>query len=159
MTTPLDTSAYERVIALDSQMLFEARPLADLDWQSLGDGPILLLILPQVSAEVDARKRDGRLGKRARDLNRLIEPSIETGMPVPLVAGAVRVDISYAAAGPADWSRLDDLESNNGDDRIVAQMLHARVDRPERIEILSFDSRPRAGARRHGAGAIKPPET
>jgi len=159
MGTILNTNGYDRIFALDTQMIFEARPLAQLDWSSLSAGPILLLILPQVSVEVDARKRDGRLGMRARDLNRLIEPSIDTGGAVIVVEQPVRVDIAYVPAGAIDWSRLDDLERDNGDDRIVAQALHALVDDPMRVELMSFDSRPRAAARRHGLGAVRPEES
>lgn len=159
MVTHLDTTTYDRVLALDTQMVFEARPLAQLDWASIVDGPILLLVLPQVSAEVDGRKRDGRLGQRARDLNRLLEPSIESGDAVVLVDAPVRVDLAYVAAGRIDWEQLDDLERDNGDDRIVAQALHAQIDDPARIEILSFDSRPRAAARRHGLRAVRPDDS
>lgn len=158
MTTPLGTTGYDRVFALDTQMVFEARPLEQLDWASLSPGPILLLVLPQVSSEIDARKRDGRLGQRARHLNRLLDPSIETGQPATVVAQPVRVDIAYVAAGAIDWGPLEDLERDSGDDRIVAQALHALVDNAARVEVLSFDSRPRAAARRHGLKACKPDE-
>lgn len=159
MSDPLSTDAYDRVFALDTQMVFEARPLEQLDWQSLTAGPVLLLILPQVSVEIDARKRDGRLGQRARNLNRQLDPSIETGQPATIVAAPVRIDIAYVANRTIDWSPLDDLERDNGDDRIVAQALHALVDDPSRVELMSFDSRPRAAARRHGLRAFKPDES
>ncbi|WP_298089172.1 hypothetical protein [uncultured Sphingomonas sp.] len=159
MDSRLDTSGYDRVIALDTQMIFEARPLTQLDWSTISKGPILLLVLPQVSAEADGRKRDGRLGQRARDLNRLLEPSIESGDAAMLAGEPVRIDIAYVPAGRIDWDRLEDLERDNGDDRIVAQAMHALVDDPARVEVMSFDSRPRAAARRHGIKAIKPDES
>lgn len=159
MNSRLDTSGYDRLFALDTQMIFEGRPLTQLDWSTISNGPILLLVLPQVSAEVDARKRDGRLGQRARDLNRLLEPSIESGGAAMLAEEPVRIDIAYVPAGRVDWDRLEDLERDNGDDRIVAQAMHALVDDPARVEVMSFDSRPRAAARRHGLKAIKPDES
>lgn len=159
MTSRIDTSGYDRVIALDTQMIFEARPLTQLDWPTISAGPILLIVLPQVSAEVDSRKRDGRLGQRARDLNRLLEPSIESGGAFTLVDRPVRVDITYVAAGRIDWDQLEDLERDNADDRIVAQAMHALIDEPARVEVMSFDSRPRAAARRHGMKGIKPNES
>lgn len=159
MTDLLVTEAYDRVLALDTQMVFEARPLEQLDWQSLSGGPVLLLILPQVSVVIDARKRDGRLGQRARSINRQLDPSIETGQPATIAERPIRIDIAYVANGTIDWSPLDDLERDNGDDRIVAQALHALVDDPSRIELMSFDSRPRAAARRHALRAVKPNES
>ena len=159
MIDPMSTECYDRVFALDTQMVFEARPLEQLDWQSLSAGPVLLLVLPQVSAEIDARKRDGRLGQRARALNRQLDQSIETGEPATIVERPIRIDIAYVANRTIDWSPLDDLERDNGDDRIIAQALHALVDDPSRVELLSFDSRPRAAARRHGLRALKPQES
>lgn len=159
MIEKTDTSRYARVFALDTQMVFEACPLDQLDWSSHSAGPILLVILPQVSAEVDAKKRDGRLGKRARDLNRLLESSIDFGSPTTVVKAPVSVDIAYVAAGPINWSLLQDLDQNNGDDCIVAQTLHAWVDEVARVELMSFDSRPRAAAKRHGVKAVKPGES
>ncbi|MCX8476763.1 MAG: hypothetical protein MT490_13270 [Sphingomonas sp.] len=159
MSDRLDTNGYKRVLALDTQMVFEARPLEQLDWASISAGPILLLVLPQVSAEIDARKRDGRLGQRARDFNRMLEPSIESGGATRLVEAPISVDLAYVPATRIDWDQLDDLERDNGDDRIVAQALHALIDHPSRIEVLSFDSRPRAAARRHGLSALRPNES
>ncbi len=71
----------------------------------------------------------------------------------------IRIDIAYVPAGRIDWDRLEDLERDNGDDRIVAQAMHALVDDPARVEVMSFASRPRAAARRHGMKAIKPDES
>lgn len=155
----LNLSNYERIFALDTQMVFEAKPLEQLNWNSISTGPVLLLILPQVSSEVDARKRDGRLATRARNLNRLLDQSIETGEPKTIVELPIRVDLAYVASGQIDWPSLDDLDRNNGDDLIVAQALNALVDNPSRVEIISFDSRPRAAARRHDMGALKPDES
>jgi hypothetical protein len=155
----LDTHPYGRLILLDTQMIFEARPLHQLPWHQLTSEPILLLIPPQVLTELDAKKRDGRLGKRAREFNRAIEPNVETGAPVTISPGPPRVDMSLVTSRRIDWSTLDDLEPDNGDDRIVAQALHASVDEPAKIEIMSFDARPRAAARRHGLAAIRPDES
>jgi PIN domain len=155
----LNLSEYDRIIALDTQMVFEARPLDQLNWASMSSGTVLLLILPQVSSEIDAHKRDGRLGTRARNFNRLLDPSIENGEPSTIVEQPVRIDLAYVAAGQIDWFSLDDLDRENGDDLIVAQALNALVDDPTRVEIMSFDSRPRAAARRHGMRALKPDES
>ncbi|MER9819158.1 hypothetical protein [Mesorhizobium sp. M0129] len=59
----------------------------------------------------------------------MLDPSIELGGATQLVAEPVRVDIAYVPAGRPDWDRLDDLERENGDDLIVAQALHAKIDK------------------------------
>jgi transposase len=52
---------------MDSMVALEAKPLASLPWQEIDSaGPIPVLIVPQVMKEIDKRKRDGGLGKRAR---------------------------------------------------------------------------------------------
>lgn len=101
------------------------------------------------------KKRNGRLGKQASDLNRLLEHSIDYGLPTTLLKTPVRVDIAYVAAGPINWVHLEGLDRNNGDDCIVAQVLYALVDNAARVGVMSFDSRSRAAARRHGLKAIK----
>ena len=155
----VDTSAYSRVLLLDTQMIFEARPLEQLPWHELSSEAILLLVTTQVMTEVDGKKRDGRLGPRARAFNRLIEPNVESGTPTTILSGPPKVDLALVSNGRIDWATLDDLEDDNGDDRIIAQALSARIDRPSVIEILSFDARPRAAARRHGLAAIRPDES
>lgn len=159
MSALLDTSTYARVFALDTQLVFEARPLAQLDWARLSSGPILLIITPQVMSEVDAKKRDGRLGPKSRAFNKLMDGFLEAGAPVEVVASPTRVDLALVRNNPIDWGVLDDLERDSGDDRIVAQVLNAQLDDPRRVEVLSFDVRPRDAARRHGLKAVKPDES
>ena len=155
----VDTSAYSRVLLLDTQMIFEARPLEQLPWHEMSSEAILLLVTTQVMTEVDGKKRDGRLGQRARAFNRLIEPNVESGTPTTILSGPPRVDLAFVSNDRVDWAALDDLEDDNGDDRMIAQALSARIDRPLVIEVLSFDARPRAAARRHGLAAIRPNES
>jgi hypothetical protein len=56
------------------------------------------------------------------------------------------------------WASFDDLDPEHGDDRLVIEALHAKINVPSRIRILSHDTRPRAGATRHGLGAARLPE-
>ena len=156
---PLDTSAYDRVLVIDSQVVLEARPLHQLPWRELSDGPILLLVCRQVQSEVDAKKRDGRLGKRSREFNRQLELYFEKRAPVPVIDGPPRVDIALLANRRIDWTVLDTLDPDSGDDRIVAQALNGLVDDSDRLEILSHDLRPRDGAILHGMRAVKLPES
>jgi hypothetical protein len=58
-----------------------------------------------------------------------------------------------------DWGVLDDLDRDEGDDRIVAQALNATVDDPSKLVLLSHDMRPRDAAKTHGLSATKLPES
>lgn len=155
---PLSTAPYAAVYALDSQMALEAGPIAHWDWKSAGvQGPILLLVFPQMLREVDSKKRDGRLAERARAFNRLVEPCTLSPMPFRLSENP-RVDIALSATRRIEWTAFDDLDPAAGDDKLVAEVLHADIDAPDRIVMLSYDTRPRAIAVRHGLSAFKPPE-
>jgi hypothetical protein len=158
MHPPIDTSGYDHVVVIDSQVVLETKPLVQLPWQELFPGTALLLVTRQAQSEIDAKKSDSRLGKRAREFNRLLDGFIETRVPSRLIKEP-RIDVATVANRSIDWSLLDDLDRDDGDDRIVAQMINARVDDPARLMIFSHDMRPRDAARSHGHGALKLPES
>jgi len=158
MQSPLATSAYARVLVIDTQVVLETRPLDQLPWSEMGEGPILLLVCRQVQSEIDAKKSDGRLGERSRAFNRLLDHFLETRTPSTLREEGPRVDVALMRHRSVDWAALDDLDGDDGDDRIVAQALNALVDDGSRLELLSHDMRPRDAAASHGMKAVKLPE-
>ncbi len=158
MISPLVTASYDHVVLIDSQVVLEARPLEQLPWGDLFKGSILLLVVRQVQTEIDRRKNDGRLGRRARAFNKLLDGFIESRVPSPVLANP-KVDVATVANRPIDWDALGDLDRDDGDDRIVAQALNAIVDNPTRLVLLSHDMRPRDAAATHGLSAVKLPET
>lgn len=158
MTEPISLSAYARAIIIDTQVVLETKPLDQLPWGELGSGPLLLLVTRQVQSEIDAKKNDGRLGRRARAFNKLLDSFLESRLPATLSAGPPRVDVALVANARIDWAVLDDLDGGDGDDRIVAQALYAQVDDRTRLEVLSHDMRPRDAAATHGLRAVRLPE-
>lgn len=78
--------ATEPLIAfLDANIVLEGRPLDELPWEEIAsEGTIRVMIVPKAMEEIDAKKRDGRLGLHARSFNRLIAPSVIEGRPVVL---------------------------------------------------------------------------
>jgi len=155
----LDVTHYSLVLVLDTQVVLEGKPLDELPWCDLTlDGPILLLCTPRMLSEVDARKRDGRLGERARRFNRLVEPAVGSQQPTMIRSASPRVELALVAVDPIDWSALGDLDRDEGDDRIVAEALFARINDPGKLTMFSYDIRPRSAAVRHGLSATKPPE-
>lgn len=155
---PLATAGYDNVVVIDTQVVLETKPLDQLPWGELFPGSVLLLVARQVQTEIDGKKNDGRLGKRARVFNKLVDGFIETRVPAPVIVSP-RVDVATMASRRIDWDALDDLDRDDGDDRIVAQALNAIVDDPSRLVLLSHDMRPRDAAHRHGLKARKLPET
>lgn len=154
-----DHAAYDAVLFIDSMIPLEGRPLPELPWQELGLGQkVLLLVVPQVLQEVDKRKRDGRLGKRAREFRRLVEPAALAGAPIRLVDGPPVVDLALAPSSRIDWDKLDDLDPDEGDAKVVAQILHERGVPDERKMLFSHDMLPIALASRRGLSVRRFPD-
>src|SRR4051794_24838800 len=123
----LDLTTYSTVLFIDSMVVLEGKPLATMPWKEIdANGPVLVLLVPQVLDEVDKKKRDGRIGKRAREFNRLIWPAAESGNPARIVDGPPAVDLGIAVCGRPDWDALDDLDLERRDSRVVAQVLYAQ---------------------------------
>lgn len=150
---------YSQVLYIDTMVALEAKPLSTLPWNEIDPaGPILLLVVPQVNAEIDKRKRDGRLGKRAREFNRLISSAAESGLPARICSGPPAVDIAIAVCDRIDWAALDDLDPEHADARVVGQVLHGRDIPRGRKMLLSHDINPIAMASRHGINVRKMPD-
>ena len=155
----IDFTAYSTILFMDSMVALEAKPLPQLPWHEIDHtGPILVLVVPQVIREIDKRKRDGRLGNRARAFNRLIGPAAEAASPKRICEAQVAVDIAIAVCDRIDWTAHDDLDPEDGDARVVAEMLHACGVPPERKLLFSHDINPIAMATRHGIKSRKVPD-
>lgn len=139
-------------------VVLEGPPLPDQPWQEIdSSGPILVVVLPQVQAEIDKRKRDGRLAERARAFNRLIGPAVDQQRPVRISETSVRVDLVLAECGKVDYDALD-LDRDEGDQRVVAQMLNARRIDLCRSVLISHDINPIAVALRNNLKAKRLPD-
>jgi hypothetical protein len=159
MPVDQDQKPYSTVLFIDSMVILEAKPLATLPWAEIDpSGPILILLVPQVLKEVDKRKRDGRLGKRAREFSRAVAATAETGLPTRISNGPPAIDLMIAVCGRLNWDALDDLDPDEGDSRVIAQVLHARDVPSEARLLLSQDTNVIAGARRHGLQTKRLPD-
>jgi len=150
MTTGTEP-ANEVIAFLDANIVLEGKPVADLPWEDVaGDGLIRVLIVPKAMEEIDAKKRDGRLGPHARAFNRLIAPSIIDGKPVILREAHPRVELQMATCSRIPWGDYDELDPGDGDSRIVAEALNVpNVNFANRL-LISHDIKPLAYARGRG---------
>ena len=165
MTEPLPTTVdsypeFRTKVFIDSNVILECLPLDRLAWEEIDStGPILILVTPTVLSEVDAKKRDGRLGQRAREFNRLLRPVVQHGNPVVLSEGPPRVCIAAAICGRVDWLEYDELDRSEGDARIVVEILHARGVLADQRLLVSQDLNPLLIARRYGVKTLHAPES
>jgi hypothetical protein len=144
-------SANELIAFLDANIVLEGRPATDLPWEQVTkDGLIRVLIVPKAMEEIDAQKRNGRLGPHARAFNRLISPSVISGEPVILREAGPRVELQMATCSRIPWSDYDELDPDDGDSRIVAEALNVRNVTSANRVLISHDIKPLAYARGRG---------
>ena len=138
----------ELIAFLDSNIVLEGKPVADLPWEDVAtDGVIRVLIVPKAMEEIDAKKRDGRLAQHARAFNRLIAPSVTNGKPIILRENAPRVELQMAVCSRISWDDYDELDPDDGDSRIVAEALNVRDVASQNRLLISHDIKPLAYAR------------
>lgn len=139
--------SYKIKAFLDTNIILECRPLAELPWQEIdADGPILALLTPTAIKEINSKKQDGRIGKRAREFNRLIASVAAGGSPIVIRESAPRVELALSHAVRIPWDQHDDLDPDDGDSCIVAEVLHAKDMSAAGKLILSHDIKPIAFA-------------
>ena len=132
---------------LDANIILEGQRLTDLPWDEIdSDGPIIALITPTAMKEVDSKKQDGRIGKRAREFNRLIASVAAGGPPIIIRESKPRVELALSRAARIPWDQLDDLDPTDGDSCIVAEALHAKEMNLDGKMIVSHDIKPIAFA-------------
>ena len=143
------STKYAVVAFLDTNIILEGRPLDQLPWAEIdAAGPILAVVTPTSLREIDRKKRDGRLGERARAFNRMIAPAATEGQLVAVCTSAPLVDLTVATCGPLDWESYEFLERDDPDARIVAEALAAEQGDAENKMLVSQDLNPISLARR-----------
>jgi hypothetical protein len=141
--TEIKYDAYKVKAFLDANIILEGRMLGDLPWNEIdADGPIIALMTPTAMKEVDSKKQDGRIGKRARAFNRLIGPVAAGGPPIVIRESGPRVELALSRAMRIPWDQHGDLDPDDGDSCIVAEALHARDMNDNGKMIVSHDIKP-----------------
>jgi len=143
--------AFTTRVFVDTNVVLECFGLDQLPWKEIdGVGPILVCITPTVLKEVDSKKHHPRLADHARRFNRLISPSVITGNNVVLRTTSPRVELTIATCDRPKWSQLADLDPDDPDARVIAEVLSARSFTGQGVTFISHDIHPLAMARVHG---------
>lgn len=141
-------------VFIDTNIILEGKPLEDLPWADIGnDETIAVLLVPTVLKEVDKKKRDGRLGKKARAFNRLIAPAATAGDTITVRAEAPRVTLEIAEIARIDWDQYDTLDRDDPDACIVAEIIAEKSVPGDDKLIISQDINPLRMARGLGLKA------
>lgn len=157
MANPSSSSTIKYVakLLIDTNVILEGKDLKDLPWSEIDPtGPILILLLPTLLQEVDSKKRDGRLGLRAREFNRLVSPLASNLDVITIRDASPRVDVALAICRKIQWDEYDELDPNEGDARLVAEALHVKNHTKEELVLLSQDINPLILSRRQGIATL-----
>lgn len=144
---------------LDTNIVLECLPLSELPWDEVDpEGPIIVLVTPTAMREIDSKKHDGRVGRRAREFNRLISVVAAGGPPKVIRESGPRVELALARAQRIPWNQYDDLDPEDGDSCIVAEVLHAKdMDGAGKL-IISHDIKPIAMASAYDLETLHVPD-
>ncbi|MFC2952037.1 hypothetical protein ACFOOP_08855 [Marinicaulis aureus] len=154
----LDLSGFSSALIIDTNFVFHTKPISELPWKEVDPiGPIILLALPQLLSEVDSKKRDGRLAKKARQFNRYFDSSDDVNLPIELCKSAPKVYLIAPPIRGIDWSGISDLDPKHPDDILAAQALNVAATGDVEPTFFGFDNRPCNSVRRHGGKALRPP--
>lgn len=158
---------FNTVAIIDSNIALECLDLGQLPWSEIdSSGPILVLVVPTVLQEVDAKKNHPRLGDHARRFNRAMRPLLGDQSAVTVRHSPnPKVELALAECSRVDWSNFPTLDPDEPDSRIVAQALNI-IGLPHSVTVVvSQDIRPlhlakQYGLRTHhiGEGWLRPKE-
>jgi hypothetical protein len=151
----IDWNQFPVVAFIDSNVALECLALEQLPWREIHDtGPILVLVVPTVLQEVDSKKNHARLGDHARRFNRTVRPLLGEHPTIAIrESPAPRVELAFADCASIDWEQFPDLDRDEADSRVVAQVLSARGPSPSKRVVVSQDIRPLHLARQRGLRA------
>jgi hypothetical protein len=157
--SPINFDDYPIKAFLDANIILECRPLADLPWHELSvDGPIVAIITPTTMKEIDKKKHDGRIGKRAREFNRSISLVATGGEPVIVREAGPRVVLALSRSPRIPWELYNDLDQGDGDSCFIADVLHARDISTKGKVVVSHDIKPLAFATNYDVSTAHVPD-
>jgi hypothetical protein len=144
---------------IDTNGFIQLRELKDIPWRKLFRGVkhVRIMVARVVVEELDKHKASNkdRQRNRARAALKLIaEASKAKGRVLTLKEEPVRVTLEIPPRAKVDWDWLHVLDSNNPDDRLVAEAVTYGDD----AAIFSHDSGPRIAADDLGLRSFEPLE-
>ena len=148
----INWSQFKTIAVIDSNIALECLALEQLPWYEIDRfGPILVLVAPTVSQEVDTQKNHARLGDHARRFSRLMGPLLGEQSTVHVRQSPnPKVELALADCSRVHWGSYPTLDPDEPDSRIVAQALHVIGPPQSAIVVVSQDIRPLHLAKQNG---------
>lgn len=142
---------FRTIVFIDTNVILECLGLDQLPWKEIDRvGPLLVLVTPTVLKEVDSKKHHARLSDHARRFNRLIGTCVLSGRSISLRKDSPRVEICIAKCARIDWEEYSDLDRDDSDSRVIAEVLNAEDIEFEKAVFVSHDISPLSLARARG---------
>jgi hypothetical protein len=148
---------YWLTVVIDTNVLFQCLPLAELDWASLGPAGVRILIPAAVLKEIDNAKSSGstRRAKRAREISTMFSKALDADQDgLPLKPGSA----SRWEFGSGRLASHEDLDPSMSDHRVIAEALDLSRAEPELL-LLTGDTLARVLAKRVGVRVRAVPES
>ena len=135
---------------VDTNLLYQCRPLEELDWSGWNDfDEVRLIVSKPVLREIDYRKNKGsdRIGKRARDASAMFRKMLNDGGKV-VRHGDPRVKLSVEPQHQYTKELEDRLNLQERDDQLIATAYEfAKHHRSDEVRLLTHDTTPLYTAR------------
>jgi len=152
-----------RVYFLDTNVFLQCKPLDQLPWPDVYDGPeILLLVSPIVQAEIDKNKQDGneRRASRARKASALFRDVIlSESLKRTLRESAPVVELSFSPPNSTSGPVPAGLDLTRADDQLIWDCLIYKRENPsQEVHLLTHDTGPMLTAKRSGLAFTPIPE-
>jgi hypothetical protein len=145
------------VIFVDTNVLLHAKPLQDIRWEDLEQGPITIVIVPTVVRELDWHK-DQNPKKHLRERARRALQRIEAVLEAPILRPGVSLRLEHRSPN-AEWTAWE-LDASKPDDALVGAVAAYRAAHgDEDVVLVTHDVGPRLTARRLGIRARELPDT
>lgn len=144
-------------VVIDTNVLFQCLPLADLDWESIDPTGVRIVIPSAALKEIDSAKSSGstRRAKRARDISTMFSSALDADQNgLPLKPGSA----SRWEFGSGRLAAHEDLDPSMSDHRVIAETLDLARAEPE-VLLITGDTLARVLAKRVGVNVRAVPES
>lgn len=142
-------------LVIDTNVLLQCHPIANLDWLALDKDGVRVVIPVSALAEIDRAKASGntRRARKAREVSSMFSAALDVGAERTAIPGRQNCSWEFAS-GNRVWH--DSLDRDLADHRLIAEALFLSSNE-DSVAFMSDDTLARLSATRAGLRVIKVP--